>query len=200
MASRDKSIALEEYEWSNFWWDNRNMTAKTVLLIGDSQTQGIRPHFAQLCPQLRVDMLATSKCADNPDYIREIKYMLEGYKYDVIFFSHGLHGWHLDIKAYENKCNEIIALLAETGARVIVESCLPVALPGDEYILDADRNGIVNERNAVLKKLADERGLKYIDLYGEVIDLADIRSADGMHYTEDGYRILAKRPAEEIRL
>lgn len=198
MASRGKNVVLEEYEWTDFWWDNRDIDAKTVLLIGDSQTRGMRPYFSQICPQLKADMFATSKCVDNHDYMRELKYVLEGYKYDCVFFSHGLHGWHLDIDDYEKKSTEMLDLLAHTGAEIIIESCLPVALPGDKYILDAERNDIVNERNRVLKKLAEERGLAYIDLYGTVIDMADIRDRDGMHYNEKGYRLLAQKLAERV--
>ena len=198
MALRGKNVVLEEYEWTDFWWDNRDVDAKTVLLIGDSQTRGMRPYFSQFCPQLKADMFATSKCVDNPDYMRELKYVLEGYQYDRVFFSHGLHGWHLGVEDYAEKCSEMLDLLARTGAEIIIESCLPVALSGDKYILDAERNDIVNERNRVLKKLAEEKGFAYIDLYGAVIDMADIRDRDGMHYNEKGYRLLAQKLAERV--
>lgn len=198
MASRNKNVVLEEYEWTDFWWDNRDFDAKNVLMIGDSQTRGMRPYFSQLCPKLKVDMFATSKCADNPDYMREIKYVLEEYKYDYIFFSHGLHGWHLSIEDYAEKCGEVMDLLTETGAKIIVENCLPVAFQGDEYVLDEKRNGIVNERNRALKNLADERNIEYADLYSAVIDMADIRDKDGMHYNEKGYRFLAQKLAERV--
>lgn len=196
MASRGKNVVLEEYEWTDFWWDNRDAGEKTVLLVGDSQTRGLRPYFAQ--PQLRTDMFATSKCVDNPDYLRELKYVLEGYRYDYICFSHGLHGWHLGLEDYAEKCGEVLDLLVRTGAEIIVESCLPVALPGDKYILDETRNGIINERNRVLKKLAAEKGFAYIDLYGAVVNMADIRDRDGMHYNEKGYRLLAQKLAEMV--
>ena len=198
MASRNKNIVLEEYEWTDFWWDNRDVDAKNVLMIGDSQTRGMRPYFSQLCPQLKVDMFATSKCADNPDYMREIKYVLEEYKYEYIFFSHGLHGWHLSIEDYAEKCGEVMDLLTETGAKIIVENCLPVALAGEDFILDNERNAIVLERNSVLKELSDKMKLEFLDLYSAVIDKADIRDNDGMHYNEAGYRFLTQKLTERI--
>ncbi len=199
MALRNKNVVLEEYEWTDFWWDNRDIDAETVLMIGDSQTRGMRPYFAQLCAKLRVDMFATSKCIDNPDYIRELRYILECHKYEYILFSHGLHGWHMGIEDYEEKCSEVIDLLVGMGAEIIVESCLPVAFPGDEYVLDEERNNIVNARNRVLKKIADERKFEYADLYSDVIDMADIRDKDGMHYNEKGYRLLAQMLADRIQ-
>ena len=196
MASRDKNVILEDFEWTDFWWDNRTVIAKTVLMIGDSQTRGMRPYFSQFCPDLKVDMFATSKCVDNPDYMRELKYTVDGYHYDIVFFSHGLHGWHLGIDDYIEKCGKILDYLKESAGRVIVESCLPVAVPGEKFILDTVRNGIVNERNAALKRLSEEKSMEYIDLYSMAIDRAEIRDIDGMHYNEKGYQLLARQLTE----
>ena len=49
-----------------------------------------------------------------------------------------------------------------------------------------------------LIKLAAEKGFAYIDLYGAVVDMADIRDRDGMHDNEKGYRLLAQKLAERV--
>ena len=198
MASRGKKHILEEYEWTDFWWDNRDVDVKKLLMIGDSQTKGMRPYFAAERSDLRIDMMATSKCIDNPDYTRELIYMLENYQYDVIIFSHGLHGWHLGVDEYKSSCQKVLDYLKETKAKIIVESCLPVAVPGNDFILDDTRNTIVNERNNILEEVSRLMNVEYVDLYSEVLDREDIRDRDGMHYNEKGYKYLSHLLAERI--
>lgn len=189
---------LEQYEWSDFWWDEADKKGKRVLLIGDSQTRGLRQFCKNALGEIYVDMLATSKCADNPDFMREVRYIVEGNSYDLVCFSHGLHGWHLEDEGYQKACSEALQYLKGKISKVIIENCLPVAMPGIGFVEDGARNPIVLRRNEILCKLAAENSCEFIDLYSEVYGKAEIRVDDGMHYNDEGYTLLGGLLAERI--
>lgn len=191
-------VVLEQYEWSDFWWEEADKNGKRVLLIGDSQTRGLRQFCKNALGEIYVDMLATSKCVDNPDFMREVKYIVEGNAYDVVCFSHGLHGWHLDDDGYRKACSEAFQYLKCKIGKVIVENCLPVALPGGGFVEDCERNPIVLRRNDILKNLAAENGVEFIDLYSVAYGKPEIRVDDGMHYNDEGYALLGGLLAEKI--
>ena len=53
-------------------------------------------------------------------------------------------------------------------------------------------NGKVVERNAAVKRIAARHGLAVNDLYTPLLSLSSLRSDDGYHYREEGYRLIGK--------
>ena len=52
------------------------------------------------------------------------------------------------------------------------------------------KNRVVEERNRVVNILAEEKGLALNDLYTPLLGRPELRSADGYHYLEEGYRLI----------
>ena len=128
----------------------------------------------------------------------EVRYIAEGNSYDLVCFSHGLHGWHLDDVGYQKACREVLQYLKGKAGKLIIETCLPVAMPGGGFVEETERNTVVIRRNEILCKLAKENAFEFIDLYSEVYGNSEIRVDDGMHYNDEGYALLGGLLAEKI--
>ncbi len=189
---------LEKYEWTDIWWDEPTEDGKRVLMLGDSITRGMKEFVKENVGDVFIDMLATSRSVDNPNFMRELKYMVEQSKYDLICVSHGLHGFHLEIDGYEKGMTECFEYLKNQNTKIAVETLTPVTMPGGGYNDHTERGPIVHERNEVLKKLAEKFEFPIIDSYGLVEGKAEIRHIDGVHYNQDGYKFLGDFLAKNI--
>lgn len=73
-----------------------------VLLVGDSICNG---YHAQVRERLlgiaNVTFWASSKCVTDPDYLRELEFILEEYPLDLIHFNNGLHSLTTDRAEWE---------------------------------------------------------------------------------------------------
>ena len=54
------------------------------------------------------------------------------------------------------------------------------------------RTDVVINRNKTALKIADEFNIPVIDLFEAVIDREDVYTSDGVHFTQDGYRLIAE--------
>lgn len=81
-------------------------------------------------------------------------------------------------------------------AEVIVQSILPVNKPDFSYMHDP-----IIELNKHIKQMADERGLKYVDLYSHFADekgeMKPELTNDGVHLTPAGYELWVKVLTDE---
>lgn len=92
-------------------------------------------------------------------------------------------------EVYEDNLRQIISLLKVHGMHVIL--CLlpeleftPLYLKGKEYI---------GRYNKIIKKLSKEHSTLICDMSG-----TEKMYIDGVHYTHEGYKVLAKRISEVI--
>lgn len=86
---------------------------------------------------------------------------------------------------YADLVDSIRSAVPET--ELYIESVLPVTSYSDYC-----DNGKIAEANIIVRKIAEERGLTYVDLHSQyVVDgaLPDSMSPDGLHLTEDAYSI-----------
>ena len=96
----------EGIEWSiSYTFNATDKKNPRVLLIGDSICNAyqvpVRKNLENAC---NVSFWASSKCVTDPDYFRELDFVLGAYEYDVITFNNGLHSLTTNreewIKAY----------------------------------------------------------------------------------------------------
>ena len=85
----------ERIEWADIWvTDADKNDLPRVLLVGDSTTRG---YFAdvekRLAGKAYCARLMTSKCVSDPSFADEVQLLLKHYKFAVIHFNNGLHGW-----------------------------------------------------------------------------------------------------------
>ena len=200
---KDSNEKLETYEWDNIWWEQaNNADMPRMLIIGDSISCGYRRMVAdELREAVNVDGIGTSKAVDNEYLQKLIEYVLCQQKYGgIIQFNNGLHGWHLSLDEYRfyyTKLIDYIMIFCCDG-KLILASTTPVRDPKDltEF---GERNNTVLERNKIANEIAADRGLIMNDLYAAVVNKPELSSKDGVHLTEEGYRILAKQTASLVR-
>lgn len=194
---------LETYEWDNIWWEHANSdTIERVLVIGDSISCGYRGEMNKILEgAVYVDGLGTSKAIDNPCFIKAIDYVLSQQKKgQVILFNNGLHGWHLSEEMYEYHYRKVIDHMKNIypDKKLIIVLTTPVREKNNIQNYDSVRNKIVIARNAIASKIAEEQKLQVIDLYGLVKDRPEVYGADGIHFVEEGFVLLAEKCVEEF--
>lgn len=194
--SESNGTPLETYEWDNVWIEQTaNLDGNRVLYIGDSISCGTRNTATSISSNKYLfDGFGTSKALDNPflfDSIRLFASQLT--KTETVIFNNGLHGWHLnDSTEYRELYEKAIRFLLEEfkGKKIFLVLTTSVANP--------DRESRVKARNGEVCKLSEKYGLPVIDLYSTSAEYAKFRTDDGVHFTSDGYRELARKILKEL--
>jgi hypothetical protein len=196
------AIVREEFEWSNIWWDHADdLTQPRIQLVGDSISVD---YGSTTTERLRgiahVDRLSNSKSANDPALLKEIGYMLGEYRYSVIHFNNGLHGFHLPDDVYAQSLRRIVQLLIHygQGARLVWAVSTPVTVPGNPSALDSEKNEIVCRRNALAQDIMREYGIPVNDLYSLVLNRPELSRKDGYHYNVDGQAVLGNKVSEVL--
>ncbi len=180
---------FETYEWDNTWIEFANdKFANRILYIGDSISGDTRYYLNELLnDNALVDRFGTSKALDNPYFFESLKvYTKQLPKIDAILFNNGLHGWHLnddtEYPAYYEKMLEFL----------IKEYNVPIYIVLTTSVKDIERNNRVIERNEAVLKIAEKYNLKTIDLYTASFVNSYMLSDDGVHFVQEGYKLLAQ--------
>src|SRR5260221_14048258 len=102
--------ARESIEWCDIWISHANETnLPRVLLIGDSITRAYYPEVEKhLEGKAYVARLSSSAFISDPVLLKQIEMVLGAYKFDVIHFNNGMHGWQHSEKEYEQAFPEFL--------------------------------------------------------------------------------------------
>ncbi|MBR0537978.1 MAG: GNAT family N-acetyltransferase [Clostridia bacterium] len=196
-----EGLTLETYEWDQTWIENtEDLTSPRILYIGDSISIPTRAKLNELFgSKIRVDGFASSKALDHPYFTESVRLFTaqQAAPYRAVLFNNGLHGWHLDDtdayeRLYARKIEELRALLPQAAFILLLTT----------PTLDPDTDARVQSRNRAVIKAAKTFGLQTVDLYRADPDLPSYLCSDGVHFTDEGYRILAKTVAaalEQVR-
>lgn len=193
----------ETVEWLNVWMPHTNDTKlPRVLLIGNSITQGYYPEVTRLLEdKAYVARLTTSKSLGDPALIEEINLILNYYKFDVVHFNNGLHGWEYSENEYDAAFPDMIKAIEKNApeAKLIWATTTPIRTGKNKETLDK-RIGRITKRNQIAAKhISKEKNIKTNDLFGLVVDHPEYyNGGDGVHPVESGYKALAGQVAKEI--
>jgi lysophospholipase L1-like esterase len=122
------------------------------------------------------------------------------FRYDVIHFNNGLHGWHLTAEAYKHHYEKIIQhLMKHTKAVVILALSTPITKEGLPMQIDSVLNEKVQERNRAVEYLAGQANLLINDLYMPMIGHSEYRVDDGYHYNLEGEKEQAEWVVNAIK-
>jgi hypothetical protein len=192
----------EGMEWANLWWENApDKTLPRVLLIGDSITNGYHRNVANLLKgKANVDLLATSANILDPQFMALVKIAVGDYKYSVIHFNNGLHGFQLSETQYEAGLRQLVALLKQLApdARLIWCQNTPIVDAQDVTKL-AGGNEVVVRRNGVAMRVMQELSIPIDDLYPLMADRPEYRTTgDGYHYNAQGKTVQADSVARAV--
>lgn len=99
-------------------------------------------------------------------------------------------GWGISLEDILTNLTNIVAMARGAGAEVLVGAVPPIQAFEDLTRLRVE----LNDR---LRAMCDEQGAVYVDLFAPLADdsgfLLGEYSADGLHLTEGGYRLMGER-------
>jgi len=186
---------LETYEWERIWIEHADKRVRRVFYIGDSISCNIRQLVTEKAGgELYVDGIGTSKAVDNP-FLKDLIHIvaLQQGEREAVLFNNGLHGWHLeDETEYARFYEDCICFLKEEFAGT------PIYILLTTFVSDAGRRERVQVRNRVALELAAKYDLPVIDLYTPSAEISHLLR-DGVHFQEEGNRILAEFLLKEIK-
>ena len=179
----------ERIEWADIWvTDADKEDLPRVLLIGDSITRGyfgeVEKHLAGKAYCAR---LATSKCVSDPFFPDEVQLLLRQYKFTVIHFNNGLHGWGYTEEQYRDGLLRLVDTFQKHAgdAQLMWATTTPVR-ERDNLQQISERTERVKARNQIAAEIMKERNIPTNDLYGLVEHHADWHSGDGVHFNGKG--------------
>ncbi|QDU43669.1 hypothetical protein Mal52_21450 [Symmachiella dynata] len=191
----------ERIEWADYWvTDAEKDDLPRVLFIGDSIVKG---YFSaaekQLAGKVRCARLATSKCVADPLFLDEVRLLLKQYRFDVIHFNNGLHGWGYSEDQYRDGLQKFLtALPKEAGdAKIVWATSTPMRASSDLKKFH-EKNQRVVARNRLAAEVMKQRGLPTNDLYGLVEPHPDWHSKDGVHFNDRGKTAQGAAVAESV--
>ncbi len=184
-----------------------------VLIVGDSISIGYTPRVRKLLNGQANVHRPTTNCRWSAFGNEHIKEWVGDTKWDVIHFNWGLHdlkyigpkgenlvpkekGGHqqVPIDEYSKNLETLVQRLKKTGAKLIWRNTTPVP-PGSagRYVGDS-----VNYNEAAAKVMK-KHGVPTHDLYTISKErMKELMLPANVHYTKDGYQVLAKDVARVI--
>lgn len=185
------SRAREDIEWSiHYAYDMNAASLPRMLLIGDSICNGYQAAVRRrLTGKANVSFWASSKCVTDPDYFRELEFILDYTEYDIISFNNGLHSLTTDRDEWKAayKCAVEFIKAKCPVAKVFLTLCTPLA--------DASLTAISAELNAFIT----EQGCPVIDLFTpmDALDRAEYWT-DVYHFTDRAKEMQAEIIASRL--
>ena len=194
----DIKTPLETFEWDNVWIEHANdeNERERVLYIGDSISCVTRlKATAETGKKILFDGYGTSKALDNPFFEESIRLFArqQPKKRIAVIFNNGLHGWHLDEAAYRYWYEKTVEFLMKEFSKT------PIYLLLTTHTAKPERNERTIVRNRVVLEIAEKYSLPVIDLYTVSRENENLLLPDGVHFSDDGYELLAKEILKVIK-
>lgn len=178
-APAETSRVRETIEWSiTYSFNAKDKESPRVLLIGDSIVNAYQNNVrGMLEGKANVTFWASSKCVTDPDYFRELQYILGILPYDVICFNNGLHSLSTDRAEWENAYAGAVRMIRDVcpASKLLLTLCTPLQ--------NTERTETCRRMNAYITALAKREALGVIDLFTpmEAFDRENCW-ADGVHF------------------
>jgi lysophospholipase L1-like esterase len=195
--------AHESIEWCDIWIAHANETnLPRVLLIGDSITRAYYPQVEKnLAGKAYVGRLSSSAFISDPVLLTQIEMVLSQYKFDVIHFNNGMHGWQHGEKEYAQAFPKFLKTIRKYApdAKLIWADTTPLKvspqLPPDNQTEATDER--IAARNAIALKFVQAEGIPVDDLNTPMAGHPEYH-ADNVHFNDQGIAIQAAQVAAEI--
>lgn len=202
-AQDAQKIKRESIEWLDIWAPQTNNTSlPRVLLIGNSIARLYRGEVEkQLEGKANVVRLSTSKSIGDPALLEEISLIMHQYKFDVVHFNNGMHGFDYTEDEYAAAFPKFFETIKNNAPQAKLIWATTTPRRTGEGMKDFDK---ITERINVRNRIAadyfkDKPEVKTDDLYS-VISRNPIyyEGGDGTHPNALGVKALANRVADEI--
>ena len=195
--------AKESIEWCDIWISHANETnLPRVLLIGDSITRAYYPEVEKhLEGKAYVGRLSSSAFISDPALLKQIEMVLGQYKFNVIHFNNGMHGWQHSEKEYAQALPKLLKTIQKyaPNAKLIWANTTPLkvspALPPGNQTQATDER--IAARNAIALKLMQAKGIPVDDLNAPMFGHPEFHS-DNVHFNDQGIAMQTAQVATQI--
>jgi len=195
--------ARESIEWCDIWVSHANETnLPRVLLIGDSITRAYYPLVEKrLEGKAYVGRLASSAFISDPVLLKQIAMVLGEYKFDVVHFNNGMHGWQHSEKEYEQAFPNFLKTIQKYApdAKLVWADTTPLkaspTLPAGNQTQATDER--IAARNAIALKFVQAQGIRVDDLNTPMRGHPELHS-DNVHFNDQGIALQSAQVAAQI--
>jgi lysophospholipase L1-like esterase len=195
--------ARESIEWCDIWISHADETnLPRVLLIGDSITRAYYPEVEKrLAGEAYVGRLSSSAFISDPVLLKQIEMVLGQYKFDVIHFNNGMHGWQHSEKEYAQAFPTLLETIRKyaPNAKLIWANTTPLKmspnLPAGNQTQATDER--IAARNAIALKSVQTQGIPVDDLNTPMRGHPEFHS-DNVHFNDQGIALQADQVAAQI--
>lgn len=193
---KNTSRERESIEWTiTYSFHTERNDLPRVLLIGDSICHGYSSKVNQkLDGKCNVTYWASSKCVTDKDYFRELDFILDGYKFDIVSFNNGLHSLFTDREEWKAAYRSAVEFIQAKcpNAKVYLTLSTPVE--------NEENNERCIELNLPVKAIAEEKLLPVIDLYSPIKEFENEKPwSDGVHFKEEYVELQSKIVADTVK-
>ena len=152
----------------------------------------------ELAGKAYVGRLTTSKSLGDPVLLDEVATVLKQYRFDVVHFNNGMHGWDYTEEQYARAFPKLIATIKKRApkAKLIWATTTPVR-EGEELRI-AQRTERVKARNQIALAIVTKERIPVNDLFALVVDHPEFCSPDGVHASPPGISAQADQVAKAI--
>lgn len=196
-AISEEKISREGTEWCNIWMNSATSSDKErVLLVGDSITNA---YFNSVSKQLKEKFycakLTTSACVSDPIFLEQLAVMFNNYKYKVIHFNNGLHGFGYTEEEYKIGYEKVLKFIQKKApkAKIILAFSTPLKSTSPQNSL----NPRVDKRNKIVQDLAKKYSAEVNDLHSISKGHPEFYS-DPYHYKAEAVKVQSKQVAAVI--
>ena len=196
--------AKESIEWCDIWISHANETnLPRVLLIGDSIT---RDYYStvekRLAGRAHVARLSSSAFISDPMLLEQIKMVLSEYKFDVIHFNNGMHGWEHSEQEYAEAWPAYLKTIRKfaPNAKLIWANTTTLKVSPDSHAGDSGQatDDRIAARNNLALKYIQPAGIEVDDLYALVKGHPEYHR-DNVHFNDQGIARQAAQVADHIQ-
>lgn len=198
-----KGPVRENIEWLDVWMPNTNDSAlPRILLIGNSITRGYYPEVQKiLSGKAYVARLTTSKSIGDPALLEEIALILGYYRFDIVHFNNGLHGWGYTENEYGKAFPAFIKIIQKKApfARLMWATTTPMRTKADVNVFDVKSERIKERNKVALDFISKQKDIRVNDLWGFTVNHPEFfQGGDGTHPNPSGYQAIGRKVAAEL--
>jgi len=187
----------ESTEWCHIWINHAaDDSLPRVLLIGNSITEGYAPGVTKILEgRAYVCRITSAQFLSDPFYHATIVNVLRHFKFDVIHFNNGMHGWRHSEEEYRKAFMPFVKLIKKHApkARLVWANTTPLK-DTTAVKFGVPSNQRVVERNRIAVSLIKNKSIVVNDLYTLMAGHPEYHS-DNIHFNEQAKALQAAQVA-----
>lgn len=178
----------EDIEWSmTRSYNSLDTESPRIMMIGDSICNGYHDFVrSNLADKANISFWATSKCVTDPDFFRELDFVLDSGRFDMVSFNNGAHSPFTNVEEWDEHFTQTVKFIQAKLPHA--KLLLITTTPGQ----DDTRNIQMRRLNETVHGVAKSESLPLLDFYAAMDPVKDKALSDRFHYHEEYKEIQAK--------